>query len=74
MLVHPPMLAAINYIEVLKSASYIELSVLSVLALASAWSWALIAMKLLQLNRARSQSVGFLDVFWKASRLDAIYQ
>ena len=30
-------------------------------------------MKWNQLRRARSESVAFLDVFWKASRLDAIY-
>jgi biopolymer transport protein TolQ len=48
--------------------------VLATLAAASAYSWALIAMKSLQLRRARTQSVNFLDTFWKASRLDAIYQ
>ena len=37
-------------------------------------SWALIAMKCTQLSRARAQSVTFLDTFWKASRLEAIYQ
>jgi biopolymer transport protein TolQ len=68
------MLAAFNLVDVLKSASLIELSVLILLALVSAYSWALIAMKLMQLSRARSESVGFLDTFWKASRLDAIYQ
>ncbi len=68
------MLASINYVDVLKSASGIELSVLLVLAGASAWSWALIAMKSLQLKKARRESVTFLDTFWKASRLDAIYQ
>jgi biopolymer transport protein TolQ len=68
------MLASINYVDALKSASVVELGVLVVLSLASAYSWALIAMKYLQLNRARSESVGFLDTFWKASRLDAIYQ
>jgi len=68
------MLASINYIEVLKSASGIELMVLVVLAVASAWSWALIAMKSLQLGKARRQSVTFLDTSWKASRLDGIYQ
>jgi biopolymer transport protein TolQ len=67
------MLAAINYVDVLKSASGIELSVLVLLAGASAYSWALIAMKLLQLRKARGESVTFLDAFWKASRLDAIY-
>ncbi len=68
------MLAAINYLDALKSASIVELATLVVLALASAYSWALIASKYLQLSRARSESVGFLDTFWKASRLDAIYQ
>jgi biopolymer transport protein TolQ len=67
------MLAAINYVDVLKSASGIELAVLLVLAAASAYSWALIAMKTTQLRKARGESVTFLDTFWKASRLDAIY-
>ncbi len=68
------MLAAINYVDVLKSASVVELLVLIILACASAWSWALIVMKANQLRKARSESVGFLDAFWKSSRLDAIYQ
>src|SRR5438132_9374681 len=68
------LLAAINYIEVLKSSSVIELGTLVLLGVASAWSWALIVMKSGQMRRARSQSVEFLDVFWKSSRLDAIYQ
>lgn len=68
------MLASLNYVDALKSASVVELAVLVVLGLASAYSWALITMKYLQLSRARAQSVGFLDTFWKASRLDAIYQ
>lgn len=67
------LLAAMNYVEVLKSASGIELMVLFLLAGASAYSWALIAMKSLQLRKARAESVSFLDTFWKASRLDAIY-
>ncbi|MBL8920898.1 MAG: MotA/TolQ/ExbB proton channel family protein [Myxococcaceae bacterium] len=67
------MLAAINYLDVLKSASAIELAVLLLLGGASAWSWALIAMKWLQLRKARTESVTFLDTFWKSNRLDAIY-
>lgn len=67
------MLASINYVDVLKSASVVELGVLLILAGASAYSWALIAMKTLQLGKARRESVAFLDSFWKASRLDAIY-
>lgn len=67
-------LASMNYLDVLKSASGIELMVLVVLAVASAYSWALITMKSVQLRKARQESVSFLDTFWKASRLDAIYQ
>jgi biopolymer transport protein TolQ len=66
--------ASLNYVEVLRSASAIELFVLGLLAAASAYSWALIAMKTIQLRKARVESVSFLDTFWKASRLDAIYQ
>ncbi len=67
-------LASMNYLDVLKSASGAELLALVVLAAASAYSWALIAMKSIQLRKARQESVSFLDTFWKASRLDAIYQ
>jgi biopolymer transport protein TolQ len=69
-----PLWAAINYIEVVQSASPLELAVLALLIAVSVVSWALIALKSMQLSRARSQSVKFLDAFWKASRLDAIYQ
>src|SRR5258708_3300354 len=68
------MLATLNYVDALRSASVVELGTLALLALASAYSWALIALKSTQLNRARSQSVGFLETFWKASKLDAMYQ
>lgn len=68
------MLAAINYLDVLKSASFIELLVLVLLGAASAYSWALIGMKWIQLRKARTESVTFLDTFWKSNRLDAIYQ
>ena len=67
-------LAALDVIAVLKSASVVELSVLLLLACASIASWALIAMKTVQLRKARAQSVAFLETFWKASRLEAIYQ
>ena len=39
---------------------------LALLVAVSVVSWALIAMKSVQLNRARAQSVSFLDTFWKA--------
>jgi len=69
-----PLLGALNYLEIIRSGSLVELSVLALLACASAFSWALIALKLMQLSRARAQSVTFLDTFWKASRLESIYQ
>lgn len=68
-----PLLAALNYWDIVRNGSAVELSVLLLLASVSAFSWALIVMKLVQLSRARSESVTFLDTFWKASRLDAIY-
>ncbi|HEX4802361.1 MAG TPA: MotA/TolQ/ExbB proton channel family protein [Myxococcaceae bacterium] len=67
-------LGALNYVEIIRTGSVVELSVLALLAGASAFSWALIAVKLRQLSRARQQSLAFLDTFWKASRLDSIYQ
>jgi biopolymer transport protein TolQ len=68
-----PLVASLNYLEVIKGGSIVELAVLGLLACVSAFSWALILAKMVQLGRARSQSVSFLDTFWKASRLDAIY-
>jgi biopolymer transport protein TolQ len=68
-----PLFAALNYWDIVKNGSVVELSVLMLLAGVSAFSWALIIMKLRQLSKARSESVTFLDTFWKASRLDAIY-
>lgn len=68
-----PFLASLNYFDIVTGASALELSILILLGAASIFSWSLIALKLLQLRRAKHQSVKFLEVFWKASRLDAIY-
>ena len=70
----PPLLGAMNYVEIVKSASPVELAVLVLLLGTSAFSWALIAMKWSQLGRAQAQSLQFLEMFWQASRLDAVYQ
>src|SRR5262249_2131283 len=67
-------LAALNYLDIVRSSSIVELSVLVLLGCVSVLSWALIAVKSAQLSRARRQSLTFLDTFWKASRLEAIYQ
>ncbi|RKH52180.1 MotA/TolQ/ExbB proton channel family protein [Corallococcus llansteffanensis] len=75
MIPHLPLaFGAMNYVEIIRDASFIELAVLLLLMTVSVASWALIAMKFTQLSRARSQSLTFLDTFWKASRLEAIYQ
>ena len=70
----PVALAAIDYISIVKQSSPVELAVLALLVAVSVVSWALIGVKAIQLNRAREQSITFLDTFWKGSRLDAIYQ
>lgn len=69
-----PLWASIDYVQVIRSGSGIELAVLGLLAGVSIVSWALIAQKSLQLRRARSQSLSFLDSFWKGTRLEGIYQ
>ena len=69
-----PILAALNYLEIIRNSSLVEISVLVLLGCVSVFSWALIALKMAQLSRARRQSLTFLDTFWKASRLEAIYQ
>src|SRR5262245_60311572 len=73
-LLERPLWAALNYLEIVRNGSAIELAVLALLAAVSAASWALIALKAVQLSRARAQSVTFLNAFWKGSRLEAIYQ
>lgn len=69
-----PLWASIDYVQVIRSGSGIELAVLGLLAGVSIFSWALIAQKSLQLRKARAQSLAFLDSFWKGTRLEGIYQ
>jgi biopolymer transport protein TolQ len=69
-----PLLAALNYLDILRNATVLELAVFALLVGVSVASWAVIAVKARQLSVARAQSVTFLDTFWKASRLDAIQQ
>jgi biopolymer transport protein TolQ len=70
----PTVRASIDYVQIVRGGSFVELSVLSLLAVVSVVSWALIVAKNRQLGKARAQSIRFLDVFWKGTRLDAIYQ
>jgi biopolymer transport protein TolQ len=69
-----PLWATVNYLDILRNGSPVELGVMALLVVVSVVSWALIALKGMQLSRARSQSLSFLDTFWKGSRLDSIYQ
>jgi len=67
------MFASINYWTLLKHASWIELFVLLALVAVSAFSWALMLQKWLQLASAKRRSAEFLEVFWEATQLDSIY-
>jgi biopolymer transport protein TolQ len=67
-------LASLNYLDIIQKGSGVELAVLALLVVVSLVSWATIFLKSMHLSRARSQSLSFLDAFWKGSRLDAIYQ
>ena len=46
--------------------------VLLILAFFSVVSWAIIMFKFFQIHRANSESVRFMDFFWKSKRFDAI--
>ncbi|MEI6207874.1 MAG: protein TolQ [Desulfuromonadales bacterium] len=46
--------------------------VLLILVFFSVVSWAIIMFKLFQVHRANSESVRFMDFFWKSKRFDAI--
>jgi biopolymer transport protein TolQ len=69
-----PLWASLNYVDILRDASVMELVVLGLLLAVSVVSWAIIVVKSRQLSAARAQSLVFLDTFWKATRLEAIYQ
>src|SRR2546429_530925 len=69
-----PVLASLNYVDIVQKGSVVELAVLALLAVVSLLSWATIGLKQMQLSRARAESLTFLDVFWKGSKLESIYQ
>ena len=70
----PTLAAGINYLDVIKSADVVEISVLTLLLCASIASWAIIVRKYAQLRIAQHSSTSFLESFWQSRRLDAIYQ
>ena len=69
----PPPNTGINYWKVMTGGGPVEIAVLAVLLAASVASWTIIVRKWLHLRTAEKQSVSFLETFWNAKRLDAIY-
>ena len=70
-----PLLAVgLDYVDVVKSAGGVELSVLALLMVASVASWTIIVRKYVQLRVAQSQSARFLEGFWQSKRLDAVFE
>ena len=56
----------------LLNAGIVVKLVLILLIIFSVFSWAIILFKLFQIHRANSESDRFMDMFWKATRFDAI--
>src|SRR5580700_11222094 len=73
-LTQAPVSSGIDYWAVVTGGSPVVVSVLGLLLLASVVSWAIIVRKALHLGAAQRQSAKFLNIFWQAKRLDAIYQ
>lgn len=78
---HIPVLAqaagtqrGIDYWEVATGGGPVVVGVLVLLVVASIGSWAVMVRKYLHLRAAERQSLAFLDAFWKAKRLDPIYE
>src|SRR4051812_17929441 len=63
----------IDYIQIVLQSGPIVMGVLLLLLGASVVSWGIIVKKWLHLRRAQEESVKFLETFWQAKRLDAIY-
>ncbi len=64
----------LDILSLIVNASGVVLGVLGLLAFFSLVSWYIIAYKALYLSRAQSESVRFLENFWRSKRLDAIYK
>jgi biopolymer transport protein TolQ len=62
----------VHFVALLLNAGIVVRLVLILLTLFSVVSWAIILFKLFQIHRANSESVRFMEMFWKATRFDAI--
>ncbi len=63
-----------DLLQLLLGASGVVRGVLFLLVCLSIIGWYVIGYKALYLNRAQSESLRFLEAFWQAKRLDAVYQ
>jgi len=63
-----------DLLQLLLGASGVVRGVLFLLVCLSIIGWYVIAYKALYLNRAQGESLRFLEAFWQAKRLDAVYQ
>lgn len=63
-----------DLLQLLLGASGVVRGVLFLLVCLSIIGWYVIGYKALYLNRAQGESQRFLEAFWQAKRLDAVYQ
>jgi biopolymer transport protein TolQ len=63
-----------DLLELLLASSGVVRGVLFLLVCLSIIGWYVIGYKTLYLNRAQKESLRFLEAFWQAKRLDAVYQ
>jgi biopolymer transport protein TolQ len=63
-----------DLVQLLLGSSGVVRGVLFLLVCLSIIGWYVIGYKALYLNRAQNESLRFLEAFWQAKRLDAVYQ
>ncbi len=63
-----------DLLQLLLNSSGVVRTVLFLLVCLSIIGWYVIGYKAFYLNRAQSESLRFLETFWQAKRLDALYQ
>lgn len=73
LLAQTPPSQGIDYWEVVTGGGPVVIGVLLLLMISSVASWAIIVRKYLQIRRAERESAEFLQAFWTAKQLDAIY-
>jgi len=71
---NPAQSGSFNLIELLLTASGTVRAVLFMLVCLAIIGWYVIGYKWFYLSKAQNESIAFLDEFWAAKRLDAVYQ